>query len=179
MESLLQQGSSFAQDIDFLIILVAVLGGFWFFVAELVFFVLIFKYRKKNSPSSQYVTGEKHEETKWITRSHWAIILCDIAIIIFSIKVWYNVKQQLPEPEQTIRIVAQQWAWQFTHPAPGEELGSDRDVTKIDELHVKVNTLYHFKLESTDVLHDFSVPVFRLKQDAVPGRVITGWFKDS
>jgi cytochrome c oxidase subunit 2 len=27
------------------------------------------------------------------------------------------------------------------------------------------------------VLHSFFVPVFRLKQDAVPGRVITGWFK--
>ena len=27
------------------------------------------------------------------------------------------------------------------------------------------------------MLHNFSVPVFRLKQDAIPGRVITGWFK--
>ena len=26
-------------------------------------------------------------------------------------------------------------------------------------------------------MHSFSVPVFRLKQDAVPGRVITGHFK--
>ena len=36
---------------------------------------------------------------------------------------------------------------------------------------------YHFKLESRDVLHSFSVPVFRLKQDAIPGRSITGWFQ--
>ena len=27
------------------------------------------------------------------------------------------------------------------------------------------------------MIHDFSVPDFRLKQDAVPGRTITGWFK--
>ena len=46
-----------------------------------------------------------------------------------------------------------------------------------DELHVKVNTIYHYKLESRDVLHSFSVPVFRLKQDAIPGRVISGWFE--
>ena len=26
------------------------------------------------------------------------------------------------------------------------------------------------------MLHSFSVPVFRLKQDAIPGRVIKGWF---
>ena len=42
---------------------------------------------------------------------------------------------------------------------------------------MEVGKTYHYKLESRDVLHDFSVPVFRLKQDAVPGRVITGWFK--
>ena len=26
-------------------------------------------------------------------------------------------------------------------------------------------------------MHSFSVPAFRLKQDAVPGRIITGWFE--
>ena len=30
---------------------------------------------------------------------------------------------------------------------------------------------YHFQLEARDVLHSLSVPVFRLKQDAIPGRV--------
>jgi cytochrome c oxidase subunit 2 len=32
-------------------------------------------------------------------------------------------------------------------------------------------------LESKDVIHSFFVPVFRLKQDAIPGRTINGWFK--
>ena len=27
------------------------------------------------------------------------------------------------------------------------------------------------------MLHSLWIPAFRLKQDAVPGRVITGWFK--
>ena len=40
-----------------------------------------------------------------------------------------------------------------------------------------MGTLYHYKLESKDVVHSFSVPVFRLKQDAIPGRIITGWFE--
>ena len=43
----LQQGSSYAADIDGLIILVAVLSGFWFFVAQAVFSLLIFRYRAK------------------------------------------------------------------------------------------------------------------------------------
>jgi cytochrome c oxidase subunit 2 len=32
-------------------------------------------------------------------------------------------------------------------------------------------------MRSRDVLHDFSVPVFRLKQDIIPGREITAWFE--
>jgi cytochrome c oxidase subunit 2 len=47
----------------------------------------------------------------------------------------------------------------------------------VNELNLAVDTLYHYKLEAKDVLHNFSVPVFRLKQDAIPGRVITGWFE--
>ena len=75
-----------------------------------------------------------------------------------------------------MRAIGQQWAWTFVHPGPDGELDTDDDISKINELHVEVDRLYHYKLESRDVLHDFSVPVFRLKQDAIPGRVITGWF---
>ena len=50
-------------------------------------------------------------------------------------------------------------------------------VSTANDLHVKVNNTYHFQLQSRDVLHNFSVPAFRLRQDAVPGRTINGWFK--
>ena len=90
---------------------------------------------------------------------------------------WYKIKQDLPRADETISVVGEQWKWRFTHPGRDGELGTQDDVETVDELHVKVGKTYHFKLESNDVLHDFSVPVFRLKQDAVPGRVITGWFK--
>ena len=51
------------------------------------------------------------------------------------------------------------------------------DIRTVNELRVAKDTLYHYKLTSLDVLHNFSVPVFRLKQDSIPGRVITGWFE--
>ena len=44
-------------------------------------------------------------------------------------------------------------------------------------MHVEVGKTYHFLLESKDVVHSFFVPAFRLKQDADPGRIYTGWFK--
>lgn len=124
-----------------------------------------------------YLSGETHEEKKWIHWPHYVVLLCDIVIVIFAVKVWYNVKQQLPEAEETVRIIGQQWEWKFVHPGLDHKLDTEDDVVTVGELRVKNNKVYHFKLQSDDVLHSFSVPAFRLKQDAVPGRVITGWFK--
>ena len=56
-------------------------------------------------------------------------------------------------------------------------LDTPDDILTTDDLYVENAATYHFQLQSRDVLHDFSVPVFRLKQDAVPGRTITGWFR--
>ena len=83
----------------------------------------------------------------------------------------------MPQADETVRIVGQQWAWKFIHPGADNEFDTEDDITTVDELNLKVNTTYHYKLRSDDVLHSFSVPVFRLKQDAVPGREISGWFK--
>lgn len=177
MEYLIPAASSFAKDVDFLILLITILVGFWFILAQGVLFYFIFRYSRKRHPKALYITGEKKEEKKWITIPHLLVLVCDVFILFFAIQTWHTIKQELPPADETIRIVGHQWSWRFIHPGLDKQLGTDDDVETVDELHVKVDKVYHFKLESADVLHSFSVPVFRLKQDAVPGRVITGWFK--
>jgi cytochrome c oxidase subunit II len=177
VNSIIESASSYAADIDNLIIVITLICGFWFLVAEVIFFYLIFKFKKKDGVKAQYITGESHNENKWIHWPHYAIIAFDIVIIILSVKVWSAVKIDLPEPDTTIEVIGRQWAWKFVHPGPDNTLGTYDDIFTVDELHLEVNKTYHFKLKSEDVLHSFSVPVFRLKQDAVPGRVITGWVK--
>ena len=176
-EAHLGSASSYAGQIDGLILLITVLVGFWFVLSEVVFFGLIFRYRRRDGVKADYITGEEKEIKRWIHWSHYLIIACDVFIIWGAVQVWYNVKQNLPPAEQTVRVIAQQWAWSFVHPGPDGKLDTPDDIKTVDELHIRANTLYHYKLEARDVLHSFSVPVFRLKQDAVPGRVITGWFK--
>jgi cytochrome c oxidase subunit 2 len=177
MQYIIQQASSYAADIDNLILLVTVLAGFWFILAEIVLFYFIFKFRKKPGQKAQYITGEQKHEKKWIHIPHNLILVCDVVIIIFAVKVWHHVKQEMPPIDETIRVVGHQWAWRFVHPGLDKQLGTADDVETVDELRVKLGKTYQFQLESADVLHSFSVPVFRLKQDAIPGRVITGWFK--
>ena len=169
--------SSFSGQIDNLIAWVAILAGFWWLLAEGVLFWLIFKFRHKAGVKAQYITGEKKEEMKWIHWPHNIILVCDIAIIIMAIMVWHDIKQNLPPADDTVRVIGQQWSWRFVHSGKDGILGTVDDIETVGDLHVKLNQTYHFKLESADVLHDFSVPVFRLKQDAIPGRVVTGWFK--
>lgn len=171
------QLSTYAADIDGVITLIAVLTGFWFLAAEGIFFWLIWKFRAKPGEKSQYLIGKEKHIKRWITIPHALVLVCDVFIIIGAVRVWYNVKQQLPEPDSEIRIIGQQWAWTFQHPGADNVLDTDDDIFTVEDLHVEVDKVYHFKLESLDVLHDFSVPVFRIKQDAVPGRSITGWFE--
>jgi cytochrome c oxidase subunit II len=174
---MLEQASSFAASIDRVILLVAVLAGGWFFVAEGVFLWLILRFRAKPGVKSEYLEGHEPHVDKWVKRPHYVILVFDLFIIFAAIQVWYNVKQRLPEADSTIRIIGQQWAWTFQHPGVDNELDTADDIFTVDELHVEVDKVYHFRLESRDVLHSFSVPVFRLKQDAIPGRSITGWFE--
>ena len=177
IESLgLPAASTYARDIDFVFVLILLLVGFWFVLSEVVFFWLILRFRKRDGQRAQYIAGELKSEKRWITIPHFLVLLCDVVIIVFAVRVWYDVKQDLPPAQETVRVIAQQWAWTFVHPGPDGSLDTPDDIAKVNELHVRNDTLYHFQLTSKDVLHSFSVPVFRLKQDAIPGRVITGWF---
>lgn len=177
MEWVREGASSFSGDIDFLILLIAVTVGFWFFLAELALFYCIVRFRRKAGIAAAYITGEQKAEKRWISIPHMLIIVCDIVILAFSFQVWSAIKQDLPTADATIRVIGHQWSWRFVHPGADQHLGTADDIETVDELHLKVDTLYHFQLEAADVLHSFSIPTFRLKQDAVPGRVITGWFK--
>ena len=167
--------STFSDDIDFVIKLIAVTVGVWYILANIVFFGFLFKFRDRGE-KAQYISGEEKHQKRWVTIPHYLVLICDIFLLVGAIQVWYKVKQDLPLADDKVRIIGQQWSWIFQHSGEDGKLDTPDDVTTVNELHVRVDKTYHFELQSKDVVHDFSVPVFRLKQDAVPGRTITGWF---
>lgn len=179
LDRLVASASSYSGDIDRLFLLITLLVGAWFIAAEAMFFWLIFRFRAKDGVRAQYVTGKEKHLKKWINVPHTLVLLCDIVIIIAAVRVWVHIKQTMPPADRTVRVVAQQWAWTFADPGPDGKLDTPDDIRTTDEMHVEVGKTYHFLLESKDVVHSFFVPAFRLKQDADPGRVYTGWFKPS
>jgi cytochrome c oxidase subunit 2 len=177
IDRLIASASSFSGDVDGLFVLISVLVGVWFIAAEAMFFWLIFRFRAKDGVRAQYITGKEKHLKQWINIPHALVLVCDVVIIVAAIRVWVLIKQTLPPADRTVRVTAQQWAWTFTAPGPDNKLDTPDDIRTTDEMHVEVGKTYHFLLESKDVVHSFFVPAFRLKQDADPGRIFTGWFK--
>ena len=49
--------------------------------------------------------------------------------------------------------------------------------SEIDELHIPTGRPVKLIMTSQDVIHDFFVPAFRVKNDVLPGRYTTLWFE--
>ena len=73
-----------------------------------------------------------------------------------------------PANAMEIFVVGKQWMWKVQHPD---------GVREINELHVPIGRNVRITLGSEDVLHDYSIPAFRVKMDVVPGKLTTMWFK--
>ncbi len=179
IERYLIQASTYAADIDFVIDLIGWLTGFWFVLCTGVFFYFIFKGRvgAGDTSKAEWVTGEEESQKRWIFWPHMLVLVCDVFILVAAVRVWNHVKLDMPEETTPVRVIAQQWAWTFVHAGPDGVLDTEDDITTIDELTVSTGVTYQYHLSALDVMHDFSVPVFRLKQDAIPGRIIRGWFE--
>src|SRR4051794_24007233 len=84
--------------------------------------------------------------------------LCTYAFIVLE-----NVEKDPGGNVLNVRVVGEQFAWTFYYPgAGGKEVASH-------DLHLPVNRPVKFTVQSKDVLHDFWVPAFRIKKDAVRG----------
>ncbi len=173
----IEQASTFADDIDLVILVITIIVGIWWVATESLFLGFILKFRESKVERAMYITGEKKEHMKWINLPHGLVLACDVIVIVFAVRVWYNVKQDLPEPDRVVRITGQQWTWSFQHPGPDNRLDTEDDIRTVDDLYIELGKTYHFELVAKDVMHSFSVPAFRLKQDLVPGRTIKGWFQ--
>ena len=177
ISSFVPAASSFAGDIDFLFDIITLIVGIFFILTLATLFYFLLRFPRKEGVKAQYITGEKHSEKVWTHYPHYAIIFLDVIIIGFTIVVLVNVKQTLPPNEDNIRAIGQQWSWSFVHTGTDGKLDTQDDVNTVNDLHVVNGKVYHFELQSRDVLHNFAVPAFRLRQDIIPGRTIKGWFK--
>jgi cytochrome c oxidase subunit 2 len=112
--------------------------------------------------------------------------------------VWARIID-VPDDAAVVEVVGQQWHWSFRFPGedgvlgqvaidlmnvdnpfgmkPDDPAGRDDVLVANPELHIPINQPYKFVLRSKDVLHNFTVPQFRVKMDLVPGMTPYAWLK--
>ncbi len=102
-------------------------------------------------------------EVTWITLP--AILF--LAMFTFGTKLYFDVERP-PDNAEDVYVVAKQWMWKTQH------VGGQRE---INTLHVPVGRAIRLNMISQDVIHSFFVPAFRIKQDVLPARYTTIWFR--
>lgn len=104
----------------------------------------------------------------WGLQVVWSVIPLGLSLVMFGWGARISVNaSQPPRDAMQIYIVAKQWMWKLQHM---------EGMREINELHVPVGRPVKLTMTSEDVIHSFSVPAFRSKQDIVPGRYTTTWF---
>ncbi|MBN4080827.1 cytochrome c oxidase subunit II [Caldithrix abyssi] len=162
------------------------------------FIYTLIRFRASKNPKADY-DGVKSHYSSYI---EVAVAVIEIALLFgFAFPIWASRVNDVPkEPGAVqIRVVAQQFAWNIHYPGPDgvfgktsadlvdevenpigldrkDEFGKD-DVFTVNQMHIPVNTPINVSLSSKDVIHSFSLPELRVKQDAIPGMAIPVWFE--
>lgn len=159
----LPQATAVAPEIDYLIVALVLISCA---VLALVFGLMLlymFKYRA----GSDIDRGAVAKKT-WRLETGWTVATL---LAFFGLFVWgadLYVRLSLPPTDALkIYVIAKQWMWKVEHP------GGQRE---IDAVHLPVGRPIELVMTSEDVIHDFSVPAFRIKHDVLPGRYETLWF---
>jgi cytochrome c oxidase subunit II len=167
--------SSVGGQVDSLFYVILYITGAVFVLVEAALLIFLVRYRRRDGRRATYVEGSTKAEIIWTTIP--AVILVSLAL--FSQPLWSRIKSADTYPPNADRLAveAKQFEWHVTYPGADGKLGTDDDLMKKDEMHLVVNHDYVIDLTSRDVVHNFFIPAFRIKQDAVPGMLIKVWVR--
>ena len=170
------------------------IGGGVFIAVCLFMVYCVIKFSYKEGRKAEY----KPEDKKLETILTIATTLGVAALLAPGLIVW-NQFINVPKNAIHVDVMAWQWGWQYRLPGEDGKLGStkvanindsnpfgiiledpngkDDVLIQSDVLHIKNNRPVKILLRSVDVLHNWYVPQFRAKMDAVPGTITYYWFE--
>jgi cytochrome c oxidase subunit 2 len=130
-------------------------------IGGMIYFAVKYK-RKSADDKTPYISHDTRLEILW------SAIPLVIFLFVFGWGwVVYHEMRTMPKNALEIMITGKQWAWTAEY----------KNGVRSTEVVVPVNRDVKLILGSEDVIHSFFVPSFRIKQDAVPGRYTSLWFK--
>ena len=185
-------GSAHGPQIDQLIALMHWLMAVLFVGWALYFVYVLFRFRAGKNPQASYAGSRSH----FSTYIEAGVVVIEVILLVgFAIPAW--ARWVTPHNEEAdalrVRVVAEQFAWNVQYPGadgvfgsrdielvdasnplgldPADPFAKD-DITTINQLHMPVDRPITVLLSSKDVIHSFSLPAMRVKQDSIPGMEI-------
>jgi cytochrome c oxidase subunit 2 len=153
------------------------------FVLALMVYVIL-RFNEARHPHSSRTTHNTPLEIAWTI----VPVLILVAIAIPSFRLLF-AQYDFPKADLTITATGSQWFWSYEYPDHGISFasvmvqdanlkpGQPRLLTVDREVVVPVNKNVIVQVKANDVIHDWAVPSFGIKIDAVPGRLQTTWFR--
>jgi cytochrome c oxidase subunit II len=165
---------------NLLLVLITVIVAF---VLGLLVWVAI-RYNAGSNPAPSRTSHHTMLEVAWTI----VPVLILLVIAIPSFRLLY-AQYDFPKADLTIKATGHQWYWSYNYPDHGNfnfdalmieddklQPGQPRLLATDNEVVVPVNKTVHILLTADDVIHNWTIPAFGVKVDAVPGRVTRLWF---
>jgi cytochrome c oxidase subunit 2 len=165
---------------DYLTIIITLIT---LFVLGLLVYVMV-RFNERRNPQPSRTTHNTPLEIAWTVIP----ILILVAIAIPSFRLLF-AQYDFPKADLTITATGHQWYWTYEYPDQGIHFdaimvqeadlkeGQPRLLTADHDVVVPVNKNVIVQVKATDVIHDWAVPSFGVKIDAVPGRLQKTWFR--
>lgn len=165
--------------------------GTWFVVA-------LVKFRQGRNPEADY----DGIQTRLPYVAVGMMALVEFALLLgMAIPFWHDEINAVPESGEDVvelRVIAKQFQWMIHYPGADGMFGrtdpsliddqinvlgldnddpaSEDDITSL-VLHIPVGKQILIGLSTRDMIHGFSLPEFRIKQDAIPDMRIPVYFR--
>ncbi|MEN8241558.1 MAG: cytochrome c oxidase subunit II [Chloroflexota bacterium] len=125
-------------------------------IVPLVYSLIVFRRKPGETGDGEYIEGHTKLEITW------TLIPLLVVLGLAYLGAWSLGDTLRADPEaMEIKISAFQWGWKFKYP--------DYGITTT-ELYLPIDQQVKLVMESSDVIHSFWVPEFRVKQDIIPGQ---------
>lgn len=142
-----------------------ILGISFFFLIVLTFAMVyfVFKFHKKRNPVAMQLKDNVKLEALWI------IIPSLLVLVMFYYGyVAFATMRDVPEDAMPIEATGFMYGFNFEY---------ENGKVSNDTLVVPVNKAVRLNLHSRDVIHNLSIPAFRIKEDMVPNKDNYQWFE--
>lgn len=162
--------------------------GIVFVLTHIALFWFAYKYREQKGRKALFLAHDNKLEMIWTAIP--AVVMC--GLVIGGLVVWNDVMADVKEGEDVIEIEAtgEQYLWTIRYPGADNVLGTkyfknivpgtnnlgvdfndpkSLDDLVVDEIVLPKGKKVRVRITAKDVLHNFFLPHFQVKMDAIPG----------